>query len=77
MKLKSKYQKIYFFLTLIGSKRLDVILFGLFILSLFMVFYNVSIGNETFSFEKLLIFFNFYTDFYQDFRALDIFCYPI
>lgn len=77
MKLKSKYQKIYFFLTLIGSKRLDVILFGLFILSLFMVFYNVSIGNETFSFEKLLIFLNFYTDFYQDFRALDIFCYPI
>lgn len=77
MKLKSKYQKIYFFVTLIGSKRLDVILFGLFILSLFMVFYNVSIGNETFSFEKLLIFFNFYTDFYQDFRALDIFCYPI
>lgn len=77
MKLKSKYQKIYIFLTLIGSKRLDVILFGLFILSLFMVFYNVSIGNETFSFEKLLIFFNFYTDFYQDFRALDIFCYPI
>lgn len=76
MKLKSKYQKI-FFLTLIGSKRLDMILFGLFILSLFMVFYNVSIGNETFSFEKLLIFFNFYTDFYQDFRALDIFCYPI
>lgn len=76
MKLKSKYQKI-FFLTLIGSKRLDVILFGLFILSLFMVFYNVSIGNETFSFEKLLIFLNFYTDFYQDFRALDIFCYPI
>lgn len=77
MKLKSKYQKIYIFLTLIGSKRLDVILFGLFILSLFMVFYNVSIGNETFSFEKLLIFLNFYTDFYQDFRALDIFCYPI
>lgn len=77
MKLKSKYQKIYIFLTLIGSKRLDVILFGLFILSLFMVFYNVSIGNETFSFEKLLIFFNFYTDFYQDFRALDIFCYHI
>lgn len=76
MKLKSKYQKI-FFLTLIGSKRLDMILFGLFILSLFMVFYNVSIGNETFSLEKLLIFFNFYTDFYQDFRALDIFCYPI
>lgn len=76
MKLKSKYQKI-FFLTLIGSKRLDMILFGLFILSLFMVFYNVSIGNETFSFEKLLIFFNFYTDFYQDFRTLDIFCYPI
>lgn len=56
MKLKSKYQKIYIFLTLIGSKRLDVILFGLFILSLFMVFYNVSIGNETFSFEKLLNF---------------------
>lgn len=76
MKLKSKYQKI-FFLTLIGSKRLDMILFGLFILSLFMVFYNVSIGNETFSLEKLLIFLNFYTDFYQDFRALDIFCYPI